>query len=131
MIGADSSKTRFDRTREAFDYAFANYTNKIIFEKGIPLDERCPVQGGKISNVSVKAKDDVCIFTSRNDHDEIFYELEFDRIKAPVKEGDAVGKAFIYKNNIQVAETILLSNENVKKISYFDSLRKAAEYWIL
>ena len=131
VIGADSSKTRFNRTREAFDYAFANYTNKIIFEKGIPLDERCPVQGGKISNVSVKAKDDVCIFTSRNDHDEIFYELEFDRIKAPVKEGDAVGKAFIYKNNIQVAETILLSNENVKKISYFDSLRKAAEYWIL
>ncbi len=131
VIGADSSKTRFDRTREAFDYAFANYMNKAIFEKGIPLDERCPVQGGKISNVSVKAKDDVCIFTSRNDYDEIFYELEFDRIKAPVKEGDAVGKAFIYKNNIQVAETILLSNENVKKISYFDSLRKAAEYWLL
>src|SRR5699024_9014750 len=33
VIGADSSKTRFEKTKEAFDYAFANYSNKVILDE--------------------------------------------------------------------------------------------------
>lgn len=131
VLGAKSSQDRFDRVKKSFDNAFANYSNRVIFDAATPLDERCPVVGGKKSDAAVKPERSSYVFSAKNDSDEIFYEVEFDIVKAPLREGDKVGTAIVYKNNVEADRVVLVSNENVKKVSYFDSIRKAAENWII
>ena len=131
VMGADSSKTRFEKTKEAFDYAFANYSNKAILDASLPLDEHCPVQGGKKAEVAVRPARSCYIFCAKSEKDEIFYEIEFCKVKAPLQEGDEVGAAVVYKNNVEADRVPLISNECIAKISYFDSLKKLAEKWVI
>lgn len=131
VIGAESSKTRFEKTKEAFDYAFANYTNKAVLDANTPLDEKCPVSGGKKTEMSAKPERSCYIFCSKSDKDEIFYEIEFEKIKAPVSENDAVGYITVYKNNVEADRLRLLANESVNRLSYLDSLRQIAYKWVI
>ena len=79
--------------------------------------------------MSVKPERGVYIFCKKDDADEIFYEVIFDPVKAPVDCGDVVGKIIVYKNNIEADRVNLLSNESVQKSNYFDSLQELAQNW--
>lgn len=131
VIGADSSKTRFETTKESFDYAFANYTNKSVLDGSAPLDEKCPVTGGKKSEIAVRPERSSYIFCARNDKDDIFYEIEFNKVKAPVAERSVVGQIVVYKNNIEADRLALVANEYVARSSYWDALRDVADGWII
>ena len=131
VIGASDSKTRFNTVKSLFDYAFANYTNKAVLEQRVLDDAFCTVKGGKQKEISVIPERASYIFCSKDDTDEIFYELSLDEVKAPVQRGDVVGSVTVYKNNIEADKLNLLSNEDVAKSSYLDSLRDAARGWTL
>ena len=131
VIGAESSKARFEKTKEAFDYAFANYTNKAVLDANTPLDEKCPVSGGKKTEMSAKPERSCYIFCSKSDKDEIFYEIRFESIKAPVSERQVVGQIVVYKNNVEADRLNLIANESVCKLSYFDSLKSIADRWLI
>ena len=131
VIGAADSKTRFDNVKAMFDYAFANYTNKAVLDANTPLDEKCPVSGGKKTEMSAKPERSCYIFCSKSDKDEIFYEIEFEKIKAPVSENDAVGYITVYKNNVEADRLRLLANESVNRLSYLDLLRQIADKWVI
>lgn len=129
VIGATDSQTRFDDVSTMFDYAFANFTSKVVFEEGVLPDQACSVTGGKSREIAVKPAQACYIFCSRDDNDEIFYEIEWMEVKAPVNIGNVVGTAVVYKNNVEAARISLLSNENVAKLSYLDSLQELARNW--
>ena len=131
VIGAGDSKTRFNNVKTMFDYAFANYTNKAVMEERVLDDAYCTVRGGKQKEINVIPERASYIFCSKDDTDEIFYELSLDEVKAPVLRGDVVGSVTVYKNNVEADHLNLLSNEDVEKSSYFDSLRDAARGWSL
>ncbi len=131
VIGADSSKTRFEKTKEAFDYAFANYSNKVILDENTPLDERCPLTGGKKDEICVRPERSSYVFCAKGDKDEIFYEIRFESIKAPVSERQVVGQIVVYKNNVEADRLNLIANESVGKLSYFDSLKSIADRWLI
>ena len=131
VIGAADSKTRFDNVKTMFDYAFANYTNRAVLEERVLDSAFCSVRGGKQKEVSVIPERASYIFCSKDDTDEIFYELSLDEVKAPVRRGDAVGTVTVYKNNVEADHLKLLANEDVKKSCYWDSLRDAVRGWSL
>ena len=131
VIGAADSKTRFDNVKTMFDYAFANYTNRAVLEERVLDSAFCSVRGGKQKEVSVIPERASYIFCSKDDTDEIFYELSLDEVKAPVRRGDAVGTVTVYKNNVEADHLKLLANEDVEKSCYWDSLRDAARGWSL
>ncbi len=130
VMGADNSKIRFDKTGAAFDHAFANYTNKAILDGDMPLDEHCPLQGGKKQAAAVRPERSAYLFCKKKDDDDIFYELSFDTVKAPVSAGQQVGTAVIYKNGVEADRVALLCNESVGRATYFDSLREIAKRWV-
>ena len=131
VIGASDSKTRFDNVKSMFDFAFANYTNKAVLEQRVLDDAFCTVKGGKQKEISVIPERASYIFCTKDDTDDIFYELSLDEVKAPLKRGDVVGTVTVYKNNVEADRLNLLANEDVAKSSYFDSLRDAARGWTL
>ena len=55
--------------------------------------------------------------------------ISCDKVKAPVRKGDAIGKAYVISDGETIAEINLLSAENVEKATFADIIFKIAENW--
>lgn len=129
VIGASDSKTRFAGIKALFDYGFANFTNKVAVEDRVLDDALCAVSGGKQKQVCVRPARASYVFCSKDDTDEIFCETVLQTLKAPVAVGDRAGEIVVYKNNTEVDRVPLLSNDEVLRSGYLDSLRDVADNW--
>lgn len=129
VIGASDSKSRFSGVSAMFDYAFANYENRLVLEEGVLKDYSCEVSGGKEKLLSVMIDHAIYVFSRKGDDGNIFYEINFDAVRAPVVRGDNVGIVHVYKDNIEICSAAVLANEDVSKSSYFDSLKELAKNW--
>lgn len=128
-IGSDSSAERFDSHKTLLNYAFANYTNKVIADHTVPLSDKLSVLGGKETAISVKTKEDVFSFGKKNEKEEITSELNCGKIKAPVYEGDEIGSITYYKNNVELKTVPLIASETVERASVWDYYKTIAENW--
>lgn len=131
VIGADSSKTRFDGVKTLFDFAFANYTEKTVLEEGVLEGAVLQVKGSKKKEIAVRPAEGCYLFCKKGDSDDIFFETELSERKAPVRTGEEVGRIIVYKNNVEAASIPLLANEDAAKSGYFDSVRDIAQNWTL
>lgn len=131
VIGADSSKTRFDDVKRLFDFAFANYTCKTILEPRVLDGCLCKVGGSKQKEIRVRPAEGCYVFCEKGDADEIFYETELREMRAPVRTGDEVGRVVVYKNNVEVCSVALVANEDAEKSGYFDAVREIALGWTI
>ena len=50
-------------------------------------------------------------------------------VKAPVKKGDSVGKAYLVKNGEVVDTAVLVANEDAERMSFFDAINEIAKEW--
>ena len=131
VIGADSSKTRFDGVKTLFDFAFANYTEKTVLEEGVLEGAVLQIKGSKKKEITVRPAEGCYLFCKKGDSDDIFFETELSERKAPVRTGEEVGRIIVYKNNVEAASIPLLANEDAAKSGYFDSVRDIAQNWTL
>lgn len=129
VIGAQSSKERFSRVTEMFNYGFSHYENVEIVKKGDVIKDMVSVRGGKTPKIQVVAESGVFIFRERGSNvmPEVTYEI-LDNIKAPIKKGDVVGKVVVRQDG-EVLEVNLISHEDVLEKSYLDSLNEVLMGW--
>lgn len=130
VIGADSAKERNAAVSAMFDYAFANFSNKVLLKKGDILENKIQVTGGKTDSLALTVEKDVTQFMCQNDPSqyELRYELP-DNIKAPVKNGTQVGKAYLLKDGAIISETPIVAAEDVEKMSLFDAIGEIGKHW--
>lgn len=123
VIGAESSDKRFGAMRKMFDYSFMNYKAECVKECGSYADADISVKGGKVDSVTPILKGDLKFISSRAGGD---YTVEYEtmEIKAPMSKGSVVGKAKIISDNVVVSEVDLILENDVKKASFFDYIRK-------
>lgn len=129
IVGAENSKTRFNECSALFNYGFANFENEKIIDKNVALCE-LSVSKGKKENVQIYAKEDFSMVTKKGDNNN--YQINKiipNTLKAPTKNGDVIGKIQIVKNGVVIKEIDVLVNEDVEKISLFDSIGKIVENW--
>ena len=130
VIGADSSKERFSAVSNLFGYAFSNYTAKVIQPKGQDIDNSIRVVGGKEKKISIASKEDVRALVKKGVDDE--YDLRYklpEKVKAPVKVGDEIGKAYLTRNGEVVKEYSIICVKDVEKGNFFDLLKGLGEKW--
>lgn len=127
VVGGPDSKTRFDENKKLFDYGFANYESKVFVKSGEAVGEAA-VTGGKKDGVAAVAEKDLVVFGKKG---EISGEVRIscDKVKAPVRKGDAIGKAYVISDGETIAEINLLAAENVEKATLADIIFKIAENW--
>ena len=128
-IGSSDSTSRFDCHKNMLNYAFANFTNKVIVDADVPLNERAEVRGGKQDYVKAKAKRNILLFSKKGTQDNITEEVVFNGIKAPVRNGDVIGKIVVYKNNVEADSVELLACEDISKATVWDNYKEAADNW--
>ncbi len=130
VIGAESAKVRNAAISAMFDYAFANYTNKVLLKAGEPLDELVSVRAGKQDYIRVGVGSDVTQFMKKNDN--ASYELRYEYvsdIKAPLEKGDEVGRVYLLKDNVVVSKTSIISLDDVEKKNLFDAIKDIGKHW--
>ena len=124
VIGADSSKTRFNEMANMFNYGFASYENKVIIEKDKAIAE-AKVTNSKQKSVNVYPKEDFVKFIKKGEDFEYSLSFNLGSIKAPKQSEDGVGKLYVLdKNNIVVYETELVIRQDIEEIKIKDILKK-------
>ncbi len=127
IIGAPNSQTRFNECSSLFNYGFANFENKNIFDMSSPV-QVLPVNKGKIDEVSVYPSEDFSVLVKKGDKTEveINYELP-ETVKAPAQQGEVVGKAILSKQGNVIKEIEIIINENLEKLTLKDCLNRIVE----
>ena len=129
VIGAKNSQTRFNECTKLFNYGFANYESKKIVDSTLPAMS-LKVNKGKVDNVDIYANEDYAVVVKKGDAHN--YEVTYDspnKISAPTREGDIVGKAIISKEGSVVKEIDLEVRANIDALSLKDCFDKVVENW--
>lgn len=130
VIGADSSKVRNSAVSAMFDYAFANYSNQILLKAGENMENNLEVTGGKSNRIALTVDRDLTQFISKQDSGKYEVKVELPgSVKAPVKAGDTVGKAYLVKDGVVVNEVTVVANETVERMSLFDAIGIIGKNW--
>lgn len=131
VIGASDSKSRFDYSKEMLDYAFANYTQKIVVDDAVPLGDKLSVRGGKKNEISVAAQRKGLVFSLKSGGADIDIEFLPDETIAPVNKGDVVGEIIIFKDNVEYDRVKVVALEDDPRAGIADYYKQISEGWKL
>lgn len=130
VIGADSAKVRNGAISSMFDYAFANFSNKVLVKGGETLDRVVKVAGSKTSEINLCADRDLTRFVSKDDKDE--YEVRYDlpsKVNAPIMAGDKIGTAYLVRGGEVVDKANVVAQNDAKRLNLFDAIGEIAKGW--
>lgn len=104
------------------DYGFNKVENKALIKSNETIDT-VPVLSGRKHSIKVKTSNEVVmpVFTD----DENAYEINYDMpsyLKAPIKEGDTVGKVRILCDGKEVGESNIIATDSIEQKSFFKML---------
>ena len=129
IIGANNSQTRFNECSKLFNYGFANFENKNILDSSAIISS-LPVDKGKIENIEVFAQNNYSVVTKKGIQTDYSVEFEIpNKVSAPVKAGEIVGKAIISKDGQIIDEINLIVKVDVEKLSLVDCIDKIISKW--
>lgn len=112
----------FNTTKDLLDASFEKYHGHFAFEKGELIDV-LPVQDGKKDEVNLVAASSVVIPLEETEEESIRTVVDIPNyISAPVMKGQRIGKLYTYFGDKLVAETELLANDDIEKITFKDKL---------
>lgn len=124
VVGAPDSKTRFKEVSEMFNYAFANYQNKVYLDKNSKL-ENIPVSGGKCSELEIQAAGSLFAFGKKGANECTVQIDTEENLRAPIAAGQKVGTAkLIAADGSVVREIDIVAKCDVARKSYFDYIKE-------
>lgn len=130
VIGVDNSKTRFAEVSKMLNFAFANYENRVLLARGEEIINSVEVVRGKCNFAKIVPERDICAFLKRGEESKYELKYEFpEKLKAPLRAGDTVGKIIVLKNNVVVEEVSAVIKEDIGKANYFDDIKRIVKEW--
>lgn len=125
VLGEPNTKTRNAEVVKLFDYAFAQYTNHPIFKEGDSMGTY-PIEKGHIQHMPLTAKHQYSVLLKKGGADKnIRHEIQLnEKLKAPIKIGEPIGKLIVYENDVQIAEFTIPSSIEVRKANWWTLLKR-------
>lgn len=127
IVGGTDSKSRFNQVRKMFDYAFANYVNKVVYQKG-QIVGSIKVEKSPVDSIEVSINKQISVFSKMGDKVQEIQLVLPESIKAPIKQGDVIGKAF-YNIDGQEYEAELIAMQDARKSTFLDILKGITKLW--
>lgn len=117
IMGSDTPQIRNAETTEMLDYGFSQYRlDTVILDNQIL--GKIKINNGVDQTSNVVPMKNVTFLKKKNEKREnVTYKLKLKNVKAPLKVGDKVGVAYIYKNNKKIKEINLTVDKNNNKIN--------------
>lgn len=123
VLGATDSKTRFKEVSDMFNYAFANYEQKVYLADNEKVGD-IDVVGGKAKSAEVVSDGQLTFFGKKGQSACTVTVEQLDHIQAPVRKGDIIGTARLLRDGEEVASVKLVAACGVEAKSYLDYVKE-------
>lgn len=129
VMGEESIEKRSSDTVKLLNYGFNTFKVNLIKNKSEILG-KVNVQKGKKENVDVVLVNDLIELLNASDKPSNYkFKILVDKITAPVKKGDVIGKVKVLNyNGILISEVDITVNENVLKANLWDLFKRNLKY---
>lgn len=129
VMGEESIEKRSSDTVKLLNYGFNTFKVNLIKNKSEILG-KVNVQKGKKENVDVVLVNDLIELLNASDKPSNYkFKILVDKIIAPVKKGDVIGKVKVLNDNgILISEVDITVNENVLKANLWDLFKRNLKY---
>lgn len=115
VMRGPTSQKRFDDAKKLLDYGFANFSNKVIVNKGEEIT-KVDIKKAKQKEISVVAEQELKVLLNKSDESKIQTEIILDEnIVAPLEYLEKVGVQKCYLNNELIGEVDLVTSSQVEK----------------
>ena len=128
-MGEESIEKRSSDTVKLLNYGFNTFKVNLIKDKNVSLG-KIKVQNGKKSSVDVVLVNDAIELLNVSDKPSDYqFKLNIDKVTAPVKKGDIIGKVKILDSNgKQFNEVDITINETILKANLWDLFKRNLKY---
>lgn len=128
IMGAESSDKRNLTAKRLFDYGFANYC---YVEAERPEELPFKVVGG-VKGASFGETLPLGKVLPKEQKGNITYECQLqEKVKAPVKKGDIVGKVIYKSGQTVIGECDVTAGETVEKMTFFQLFKRALSCYFM
>lgn len=127
VMGAETSKDRFNDASRLLDYGFANYavTNSLLGPDDLPP---LPVIKGKTPLITVGISDDFCVLVSKAKLSGIETKITLPQsISAPIKAGDVVGEVEFLSDGASLGKAEIYAKTESARVNPLDMLKKLSK----
>lgn len=130
VMKAPTSKIRFQNASTLLDYGFTNFEYKSLVNEN-DIIQSIKINKGIPPTINAISKESLGYIAQKGTDVNIEQNITINsNLEAPIKEGDIVGKISFTLNGENIAETDLLSYEDVKKINLFSMNKIVLNKWI-
>ena len=119
VVGAPSSKERFDAAEKMLKYGFANFDSVALLKKGEKVETPAAIKRGTANEVYGVPERDYYAFTKKRVAPDEYVEITYTKTAAPIKAGEEIGYATVYKNGKECDRIALLAEKNVERRGLF------------
>lgn len=119
VMGEENNQIRNQDTMELLNYGFSNYKMETILKKDDVVGS-IGIKFGSKKRVDLVLKSDCQDLVSILEENNYSYEIIKNKIKAPIKKGDVVGKINLYSDSTKINEFDLTVKEDVRKSNFFE-----------
>lgn len=124
VLGAGTTKQRFDETASILNYAIENYEIVSLnnyLKQSIKINIYKNKQG--MIDIIPKQSVDIPILKSDKDKIEVKYEVFDYTVIAPVEQGEVLARATILNGDNELAQIEYITQDNYDKITYIDYMK--------
>lgn len=127
VMGEPTTKQRNAEVSQMFDFAFAQYTNHTIVGAGDTIGT-ARIEKGMESDLQLVAEQPYSVLLKKGSATkDIRYELKLDdKLKAPIKQGQSLGKLIVYQGDQTLKEFDIASPQSIDKASWWKLLKRSA-----
>lgn len=129
VMGARSSSDRFSISSSLLNYGFANFKSQKIVDCTKPIVSNQKIKGNKNFVECLPECDLFVVAKNGEDATGVEVKTTFQKISSPVLSGDVVGTIEIVKDNVCIASTNLIAQNDYTTPSYLQILNKFFSIW--
>lgn len=120
VMGEESADLRNTETSSLLDYGYAKYKKVNLVNTDTVITKK-EVEKGKEKYAQIVPKENSVVVTEKNNKiGEISYDIDIDKIEAPIKNGDIVGKLSVKSDGKIIDEVALTVKEDIKKANILE-----------
>ena len=123
ILGAETTKIRFNSAKDILEKCFERYTQMDI-SKYLNFYINIPVIKGNIKSYERKISDTLSLPLTQEEYDKIYVKQDIiQKIDAPLTVGEKIGKITVLIDDEVIYEKELFLEENIYKKDVFDYMR--------
>ncbi|MFD2672833.1 D-alanyl-D-alanine carboxypeptidase family protein [Marinicrinis sediminis] len=131
VLGEPNTKTRNAEVSQLFDYAFAQYENVPLYQKGEVMGT-APVRKGQEESYPIIADQRYSMLLKKGQkHGEWRHDLEMNELNAPIHKGDEIGKLVIRDEETVLKEFPLYADHEIGKAGWWKLFKRSMKNMIV